>query len=194
MKITNKRPTVTNSLLMKKLLLPLCLLLFSLACPAQIYNYTEHWSGTRLKAGSSISFTFDYTDTKFNNYDYEDLVAIDDDFPEDLQDAELKYKNTFFKCSLKDKGFKGRNINVKIVPKAPDYFIVIHPYEFTRKGSFVGRMSIIDKDGNVIAWFEDIRGFGGTFGSLANLIGDAYKNHAEAMSKILGEAMIKGKL
>lgn len=183
--------TFVNHNVVKKYFILLSLLI-SLSCPAQ--NYTEHWSGTQFKAGSSLSFNFDYTGTKFNNYDYEDIVAIDPDFPKDLIDAELKYKNTFFKCSLKDKGFKDRNINVKIVPNDPDYIIVIHPYDFKRKGDFIGEMTIVDKAGNKVAYFENINGFGGTFGSLANLIGDAYKQHAEIMCKILGDAMREGKL
>lgn len=177
---------------MRKSILLLTLMISCIPCLAQ--KYKEEWTGILMKEGAIMCFIFDYSNTVFDNYSFDDYCELDPDFSDDLKDAESRYWKTFLKEAVVNKWFKERKIKIRQNPDDADYFVVIIPSRFKKKGDFKGEMKLIDKEGNTLALFHNIWGVGGSFGSFTNLIGDAYERHAMAMCEIFGNAMKEGKL
>lgn len=178
---------------MKRFLVSFFLLINVFSVLAQ--NYSEEFHGAQLEKGSTLAFVFDYTDTKFKMiFTFEEYLAIDPDFAEDLHEAEMRYVKQFSLKAADNKMFRERELRVQIIYKDPDYRIIIHPYAFNEQGSFVGEMKILDREDNVIAVFQNISAEGGAFGSYTNLIGDGYENNAKKMVPRFARAMKKGYL
>lgn len=144
-----------------------------------------------LKGETKINIVYDYSqitiDGKKINEWLEYRQASQPDY-----DAKNEWENEL-KPALT--GAFAEQVNKKIekngaflaVSKDANYTLTLIPTDVKKKGNNLNICTITDKKGKELVRFE-VKGSGGTFGTMANLWGDGYKDTGKAVGGILAKS------
>ncbi len=143
-----------------------------------------------LKGEAKINLKLDLTDTRIDNKSIADWLeyrqAEQPDYnAKDELEKELKpeIQEKIVK-ELNDKlGKKGAFVTINGSAK---YTLLVCPVSIKKNGKNTNECSILDENGNVLVKFL-ASGSGGTFGSMANLIGDGYENSGSKMASFVAK-------
>lgn len=171
---------------MKKIISLAAALLLTLCVNAQKVIFEG--KAPSLKGEKKINLVVDFSEMTIDDKNVADwLKARQAEQPD--YDAKNELENEL-KPSILEHVVDGVNSKLKsakayvAVNTKTDYTVVVKPLQIKRKGTNVNKCSVVDKNGNTLVAFE-VKGKGGTFGSMANLFGDGYKDSGKNLGKIL---------
>ncbi len=173
---------------MKKIISLAAALLLTLCVNAQKVIFEG--KAPSLKGEKKLNLVVDFSEMTIDDKNVADwLKARQAEQPE--YDAKNELENEL-KPSVLEHVVDGVNSKLKsakayvVVNAKTDYTVVVKPLQIRRKGTNVNKCSVVDKNGNTLVVFE-VKGKGGTFGSMANLWGDGYKDSGKNLGKILAD-------
>lgn len=172
---------------MKKLILAVLSLSMTLGINAQ---KVVSGSTPSLKGEKKINLVINYSQTTIDKKDIADWLEYRQAQQPDY-DAKNEWENEL-KPALTE-AFTN-NVNKKIEKQgaylvvSPDanYTLTVYPQNVEKKGNNTNICTITDKSGKEIIRFE-VKGSGGTFGSMSNLWGDGYEDTGKKVGSFLAK-------
>lgn len=174
---------------MKKMVLALASLFMVLTASAQ---KNVEGSFPSLKGVKKINLVVDYSEMQIDNktvadwLEYRQAEQPKYDANKEL-DSELK--PTVVEKLTDEINSKLKKSGAYVVTNnSADYTLRVKPISVAKKGNNTNECAILDKEGNVLVKFE-IKGSGGTFGSMANLWGDGYEDTGKKLGGVVAKCM-----
>lgn len=168
---------------MKNIILAIAAFCFSLTLNAQTVS---KGSLAALKNESILNCVFDFSNASIHGMNEEDFAVYEKDWLSDKPEI-----ISLFIANANEK-LSGSTTLLSKSPRA-NYTITIIVLSIDIKGNTICEASILDKEGQEIAYIENIKAMGGTFGSKLNLIKDGAEHSGTAFGKALKSLIKKAK-
>ncbi len=177
---------------MNKILSIIAVFLLTLSANAQKVIFEGQ--APSLKGENKLNVEVDFSEMKIDKKNVSDWLEFrqlqqpDYDAKKELEDE--------LKPTILEQLCYGLNSTLKrakayaVIGAQTNYTVVVKPMSVEKKGSNVNKCSVVDKNGTTLIVFE-VKGKGGTFGSMANLFGDGYKDTGKNLGKILADYIKK---
>lgn len=172
---------------MKKIVIMIAVLFTTMAANAQ---KVLEGAFPSLKGQTKINLVIDYSEIKIAGKSESDWLGYRQTEQPDYNakdELEKDLKPTVQENLVEQTNEKLKKFNAFLVTdNSGEYTLKVTPKDVAKKGNNIDVCSILDKDGKVLVKFQ-IKGSGGTFGTMNNLWGDGFKDSG----KQLGNAMVK---
>ncbi len=172
---------------MKKALFLLAAMLITLSAEARAKLV---YGSASLNGETKINLRFDYSNTKIDNRQIAEWLEYrqaEQPGYDAVNELEKGIKPTL-------QGMVAKAINSKLKKKgafvttngSANYTVLVCPITISKKGSNTNTCYILNKDGDVLMEFT-VKGRGGRWGSMSNLVGDGYADSGKDIASLVAK-------